>query len=201
MINFITRYFTSLWAFITAPFRAIWRIITRIFPPREFTVMDTPRGNVYTFQQSSFWRFTKFCGKIGLFVWATWSTYVFLYHRPMLQMRTVQLENMKQKYAHHMIDLGKYLEKYNELTKNVNVIDDKLLKDTQLTTEEKEALINERLKTWGELDFLKTRVTEMFTDEEYAPEYTKVSDLAVEYELTLAENIEIKKRDIELLET
>ena len=72
----------------------------------------------------------------------------------MLQTRTIQLENMKQKYAHHMIDLGKYLEKYNELTKNVNVIDDKLLKDTKLTTEEKEALVNERLKTWGELDFL-----------------------------------------------
>ena len=149
MINFITRYFTSLWAFITAPFRAIWRLITRIFPPREFTVMDTPRGNVYTFQQSSFWRFTKFCGKIGLFVWATWSTYVFLYHRPMLQSRTIQLENMKQKYAHHMIDLQKYLEKYNELTKNVNVIDDKLLKDPKMTTEQKEALVNERLKTWG----------------------------------------------------
>ncbi len=201
MINFITRYFTSLWAFITAPFRAIWRIITRIFPPREFTVMDTPRGNVYTFQQSSFWRFTKFCGKIGLFVWAAWSTYVFLYHRPMLQNRTIQLEQMKQKYAHHMIDLGNYLDKYNELTKNINVIDDKLLKDPKLTNEQKEALVNERLKTWGELDFLKTRVTEMFTDEDYAPEYTKVSDLAVEYELTLAENIEIKKRDIELLET
>ncbi len=201
MINFITRYFTSLWAFITSPFRAIWRVIVRIFPPREFTVMDTPRGNVYTFNQSSFWRFTKFCAKIGLFIWACWSTYVFVYHRPMLQNRTQQLEQMREKYATHMIDLRNYLGKYNELTKNINVIDDKLLKDTKLTDAQKESLINDRLKTWGELDFLKTRITEMFTDEDYAPEYTKISDLAIEYELTRAENAEIKKRDIEILET
>ncbi len=201
MINFITRYFTSLWAFMTSPFRAVWRIISRIFPPREFTVMDVPRGNVYTFQQSSFWRFTKFCAKMGLIIWATWSTYVFVYHRPMLQKRTMQLEQMRTKYAQHMTDLQVYLGKYNELTKNINVIDDKLLKDNKLTDTQKEDLINERLKTWGELDFLKTRITEMFTDEHYTPEYTKFSDLAVEYELTRAENDELKKRDAEMVDT
>ncbi len=201
MINFITRYFTSLWAFITAPFRAIWRLIVRIFPPREFTVMDTPRGNVYTFNQSSFWRFTKFCAKVGLVIWASWSTYVFVYHRPMLQNRTMQLEQLREKYASHMIDLQNYLGKYNELTKNINVIDDKLLKDTKLTDPQKEELLSERLKTWGELDFLKTRITEMFTNADYAPEYTKVSELSIEYELTRAENVEIRKRDVELLET
>ena len=201
MINFITKYFTSLWAFITAPFRAIWRVIAHIFPPREFTVMDTPRGNVYTFNQSTFWRFTQFVAKIGLAVWASWSTYVFVYHRPMLQRRTIQLEEIREKYAQHMIDLQNYLGKYNELTKNINVIDDKLLKDEKITTEAKEELINERLKTWGELDFLKTRISEMFTDKDYAPEYNKVSELSVEYELTRAENLELKKRDIELLET
>ncbi len=163
--------------------------------------MDTPRGNVYTFNQSSFWRFTKFCAKVGLIIWASWSTYVFVYHRPMLQNRTQQLEQMREKYASHMIDLRNYLGKYNELTKNINVIDDKLLKDTKLTDTQKEDLINERLKTWGELDFLKTRITEMFTDEDYAPEYSKISDLAIEYELIRAENSEIKKRDIEILET
>ena len=119
MINFITKYFTSLWAFITSPFRAIWRLIIKIFPPREFTVMDIPRGNVYTFSQSSFWRFTKFCAKVGLIVWAAWSTYVFLYHRPMLQNRTMQLEQLREKYARHMIDLQQYLSKYNELVKNL----------------------------------------------------------------------------------
>ena len=163
--------------------------------------MDTPRGNVYTFNQSTFWRFTQFCAKIGLAVWASWSTYVFVYHRPMLQKRTIQLEEMRTKYAQHMMDLENYLGKYNELTKNINVIDDKLLKDTKITDAAKEELINERLKTWGELDFLKTRVSEMFTDKDYAPEYTKVSELSIEYELTRAENLELKKRDIEILET
>ncbi|MCR4918015.1 MAG: peptidoglycan DD-metalloendopeptidase family protein [Alphaproteobacteria bacterium] len=200
MINFITRYFTSLWAFITSPFRAVWRLICRFFPPREFTVMDTPRGNVYTFQQSSFWRFTKFCGKIGLIIWASWSTYVFVYHRPMLQKRTMQLEQMKTKYAQHMIDLQAHLGKYNELTKNINVIDDKLLKDKNLTDKQKEDLINERLKTWGELDFLKTRITEIFVNEHYVPEYTKLSDLSIEYELTRSENEALKKRDAETSE-
>ena len=113
MINFITRYFTSLWAFITFPFRAVWRVIVRVFPPREFTVMDTPRGNVYTYSQSSFWRFTRFCAKIGLALWASWSTYVFVYHRPLLQKRTEQLEMARATHTRHMSDLQTYLTKYN----------------------------------------------------------------------------------------
>ena len=157
MINFITRYFTSLWAFITSPFRALWRVICRVFPPREFTVMDTPRGNVYTFKQSSFWRFTKFCGKIGLVVWATWSTYVFVYHRPLLQKRTQELEDARAQHTRQMTDLQTYLEKYNELTRSLNITDDKILNAKDLSDSEKEELMNSRLKTWGELDFLQTR--------------------------------------------
>lgn len=200
MINFITRYFTSLWAFITSPFRAMWRVICRIFPPREFTVMDTPRGNVYTFRQSSFWRFTKFCGKIGLIIWAAWSTYVFVYHRPLLQKRTQQLEEAKSTHARQMTDLQVYLEKYNELTRNLNVIDDKILNASDLKDSEKEELMNNRLKTWGELDFLRTRLTEMFTNEEYSAEYTKLSELSAEFELTRAENNELKRRNAEMAE-
>lgn len=200
MINFITRYFTSLWAFITSPFRAIWRIIVRLFPPREFTVMDTPRGNVYTFRQSSFWRFTKFCGKIGLFIWAAWSTYVFVYHRPLLQKRTQQLEEARATHARQMTDLQTYLKKYNDLTRNLNVIDDKILNTKKLTDDEKEKLMNSRIKTWGELDFLRARLTEMFTNEDYAPEYTKLAELSAEYELTRAENEELKKRNAQIVE-
>ncbi len=201
MINFITRYFTSLWALITSPFRAIWRIITRIFPPREFTVMDTPRGNVYTFQQSSFWRFTKFCGKLGLVIWAAWSTYVFVYHRPLLQKRTQQLEEARTTHARQMSDLQIYLAKYNDLTRNLNMIDDKILNAKKLTDTQKEDLMNSRIKTWGELDFLRTRLTEMFTNEDYAAEYTKLSELSAEYELTRAENEELKKRNAQILES
>ncbi len=201
MINFLTRNFTSLWAFITSPFRALWRMIVRIFPPREFTVMDTPRGNVYTFKQSSFWRFTKFCGKIGLVVWATWSTYVFVYHRPLLQKRTQQLEEARATHARQMTDLQTYLKKYNDLTRSLNVVDDKILNSKKLDEKQRESLMNSRLKTWGELDFLRTRLTEMFTNEEYAPEYTKLSELSAEYELTRAENEELKKRNAQMVES
>ena len=201
MINFITRYFTSLWAFITAPYRALWRVICRVFPPREFTVMDTPRGNVYTFKQSSFWRFTKFCGKIGLVVWATWSTYVFVYHRPLLQKRTQELEDARAQHTRQMTDLQTYLEKYNELTRSLNITDDKILNAKDLSDSEKEELMNSRLKTWGELDFLQTRLTEMLTNDEYTAEYTKMSELSAEFELTRAENDALKKRNTQLLES
>lgn len=201
MINFITRHFTSLWALITAPFRAIWRLISKIFPPREFTVMDTPRGNVYTFKQSSFWRFTKFCGKLGLVIWASWSTYVFVYHRPMLQKRTQQLEEARALHARQMTDLQTYLKKYNELTRNLNVIDDKILNTKNSTDADKENLMNSRVKTWGELDFLRTRITEMFANEDYMAEYTKLSELSTEFELTRAENEELKKRNLQMMET
>ena len=201
MINFITRYFTSLWAFITSPFRALWRLICRIFPPREFTVMDTPRGNVYTFRQSSFWRFTKFCGKVGLIVWAAWSTYVFVYHRPLLQKRTQELSEAKALHTRQMTDLQTYLEKYNELTRDLNVIDDKILNSKNLSDEKKEELMNSRLKTWGELDFLRTRLTEIFTNDEYTAEYTKLSELSAEFELTRAENESLKKQNAQLIES
>lgn len=201
MINFITRYFTSLWALITSPFRAIWRMISRIFPPREFTVMDTPRGNVYTFRQSSFWRFTKFCGKIGLFIWAAWSTYVFVYHRPLLQKRTMQLEQARATHARHMTQLQTYLAKYNELVRDLNVIDDKILNEKNLGDDKKAKLMDGRIKTWGELDFMRTRITEMFSDEDFSPEYTKMSELSAEYELTRAENEELKKRNTALVES
>ena len=194
MLSFIARYFSSLWSLITWPFRALWRVITRIFPPREFTVMDIPRGNVYTYQQNSFWRFTKFCGKTGLIVWASWSTYVFVYHRPMLQMRTAQIEEMRATHDRHMADLQTYLTKFNELTRNLNVTDDKILHADKLTDAQKEELLNNRLKTWGEMDFLRTRLTEMFTNADYAPEYTKLAELSVEYEITRAENEALRKQ-------
>lgn len=178
----------------------MWRGITRIFPPREFTVMDTPRGNVYTYQQSSFWRFTKFCGKLGLFIWAAWSTYVFMYHRPMLQMRATQIEEMRATHDRHMADLQTYLNKFNELTRNLNVTDDKILHADKLTEAQKEELLNNRLKTWGELDFLRTRLTEMFTNEDYAPEYTKLAELSVEYEITRAENEVLRKQSDQIAE-
>ena len=177
----------------------MWRVICRVFPPREFTVMDTPRGNVYTFKQSSFWRFTKFCGKLGLVLWATWSTYVFVYHRPLLQKRTQELDTAKSMHARQMTDLQVYLQKYNDLTRDLNVTDDKIMNAADLTDTQREDLMNSRLKTWGELDFLRTRLTEMFTNDEYAAEYTNLSELSAELELTRAENEMLKKRNTQLV--
>jgi len=200
MLNFITRYFSSVWSLITWPFRTIWHMIARIFPSREFTVMDTPSGNVYTYQQSSFWRFTRFCGKIGLIIWAAWSTYVFIYHRPMLQKRTAQLEEMRATHDRHMADLQTYLNKFNELTRNLNVTDDKILHADKLNDKQKEELLNSRLKNWGELDFLRTRLTEMFTNSDYTPEYTKMAELSAEYEITRAENAALHKQNEQITE-
>ena len=200
MISFIARYFSSLWELLTAPFRLIWRGIAKLFPPRDCTIMDTRDGEVITYQQSSFWRFTKFCGKIGLVIWATWSTYVFVYHRPMLQKRTAQLEEMRATHDRHMADLQTYLNKFNELTRNLNVTDDKILHADKLTAQQKEDLLNSRLKTWGELDFLRTRLTEMFTNADYAPEYTKMAELSAEYEITRAENEALRKQSEQIAE-
>ncbi|MDW2974494.1 MAG: peptidoglycan DD-metalloendopeptidase family protein [Alphaproteobacteria bacterium] len=173
----------------------------RIFPPREFTVMDTPRGNVYTYGQSSFWRFARFCGAVGLVVWAAWSTYVFVYHRPLLQKRTEQLEEARATHTRHMSDLQTYLTKYNDLVRDLNVIDDKVLNTKKLDESEKEKLMNSRIKTWGELDFLRTRIVEMLRDEDFSPEYTKISELSAEYELTRAENEDLKRRNAQMVET
>lgn len=163
--------------------------------------MDTPRGNVYTFQQSSFWRFTKFCGKMGLIIWASWSTYVFVYHRPLLQKRTQQLEESRASHARQMNDLMIYFKKYNELARNLNVTDDKILNTKKLSDAEKDSFMKKRLNTWGELDFLQTRLTDIFTDTDYSPEFTKLSELSVEYELTKSENEQMKKQNKEIVDS
>ncbi len=198
MFNFIARYFTSIWAFLSAPFRAAWRLVVRFFPERDFTIMDTPNGNVYSFHQGSFWRFTKFVGKITLVVWASWSTYVFMYHRPLLQKRTAQLEETKQAHARQISELNTFFKKYNELARGLNVIDDKILNEKKLTQAEKDALMKKRTNTWGELDFLQTRLGEIAGKTEYAPEFTKMSELTAEYELTRAQNAELSQRNAKL---
>lgn len=200
MLNFIARYFTSFWSFITWPFRSLWKIIVQIFPPREFTVMDTPRGNVYSFSQSSFWRFTRFFGKIGLIVWASWSTYVFIYHRPMLQKRTMQLQQEREYHDRQIIDLQAYLGKFNDLTRELNVIDDKI-NSKKLNTTEREKLTSSRVKIWGELDFLKTRIAELLADRDYAPEYEKIADISVAYDIIRAENETFKQQNSQMIET
>lgn len=201
MLNFIARYFSSLWSFITWPFRALWKLVVRIFPPREFTVMDTPDGNVYSFNQSSFWRFTKFVGKIGLIVWASWSTYVFVYHRPMLQKRTMQLQQEREHHDRQIVDLMVYLGKFNDLTRELNVIDDKIMNSKKLSDSDRENLTNSRVKIWGELEFLKTRVSDLLTDRDYSPEFIKMAELSMAYEIAQNENTTLKQQHETIMET
>ncbi len=201
MINFITRYFSSLWEFITAPFRLIWRGIERLFPPRDCTIMDTHDGTVSTYQQSSFWRFTKFCVITTMTIWAAWSTYVYIYHRPLLQKRTQQLEQMRAQHNRQTSDLKTYLNKYNALARDLNITDDKILKSNKLSDAEKENLLNTRSKTIGELDFLQTRIVEMMTDENYIPEFDKLSEIMLDFELVRSENDTLKQRHQQILES
>ncbi len=201
MIGFIARYFSSFWELITAPFRLIWRGIAKLFPPRDCTVMDTVDGQVHTYQQSSFWRFTKFCAIITMSIWATWSTYVYVYHRPLLQKRTQQLEQTRTQHQRQMTDLKTYLKKYNDLTRELNIVDDKILKANKLSDKDKENLLNTKSKIVGELDFLQTRIVEMMGDENYSPEFDKISELAMEFELVRNENDVLKQKNQQMIES
>lgn len=201
MINFITRYFSSLWEFITAPLRLIWHLIGRIFPPRDCTIMDTRDGTVSTYQQSTFWRFTKFCAIVTMTIWATWSTYVYIYHRPLLQKRTQQLEQMREQHNRQTADLKVYLKKYNDLARSLNITDDKLSKPGKMSDTEKENLLNTRSKTIGELDFLQNRITEMMSDENYTPEFDKMSEMTLDFELVRSENDTLKQKHQQILES
>ena len=200
MINFITRYFSSLWEFITAPFRLIWRGIERIFPPRDCTIMNTADGTVSTYQQSSFWRFTKFCVVTTMTIWAAWSTYVYIYHRPLLQKRTQQLEQMRAQHNHQTADLKVYLRKYNDLARNLNITDDKIAKG-KISDTEKENLLNTRSKIIGELDFLQTRIVEMMSDENYISEFDKMSEIMLDFELVRNENDNLKQKHQQIMES
>lgn len=201
MISFIARYFSSLWELLTAPFRLIWRGIERLFPPRDCTIMDTKDGDVITYQQSSFWRFTKFCLFITMTIWAAWSTYVYVYHRPLLQKRTQQLEEIRSRHNRQMTDLKVYLKKYNDLARELNITDDKLSKTQKTSDSETENLLNTKSKIIGELDFLQTRISEMMEDENYTPEFDKLSEISLEFELVRNENDTIKQKHQQIMES
>jgi len=203
MIDFIARYFSSFWEILTLPFRVIWRGIERLFPARDCTVMNITNGNVDTYQQSTFWRFAKFCFTTTMCIWAGWATYVYVYHRPLLQKRTQQLEQMREKHNRQLNDLKIYLKKYNDLARDLNILDDKISKSdaNKSSAKDREDLINTKSQTIGELDFLHARIAEMMDDEKYAPEFDKISELSLEFELVRNENTSIKAKHQEILNT
>jgi murein DD-endopeptidase MepM/ murein hydrolase activator NlpD len=162
--------------------------------------MDPLDGEVHTYQQSSFWRFTKFCAILTMSIWAAWSTYVYVYHRPLLQKRTQQLEQSRNQHNRQMADLKTYLKKYNDLTRELNVLDYKILKSEKLSDKEKEDLLNNKSKITGELDFLHTRITEMMTEDNYTPEFDKIAEISIEFELVRNENDTLKQQHIQIIQ-
>jgi murein DD-endopeptidase MepM/ murein hydrolase activator NlpD len=124
-----------------------------------------------------------------------------MYHRPLLQDRARQLEDTKTEHARQISDMMSFLKKYNDLARGLNIIDDKILNTKKLSDAEKDSLMKKRLNTWGELDFLQTRISNTFTDVDYVPEFKKISELSVEYDLVKAENEELKKQNQQLDET
>ncbi len=204
MLNSISRHFSSFTAMLAAPFQAVWRLIMRWFPERDFTIMDTPTGEVYAYHQTSFWRFAKACAKFGLVVWAFWATYVFIYHRPMLQKRTEQLSEMREQHARQMSDLDVYHKRFTELNRQLNLLDDKIQvaqsskKFNQAAVDE---LMKQRINVWAQLDLLQSRLNQIFTEGGYAPEFTKLSELSLEYEIIRAQNAQLQQQNQDIAES
>lgn len=191
MFNWIARQYSSLASLLTAPFRAVWRLIRRIYPARDITMISG--GDLVSYHQTSFWRFARSVGKIVLVIWAIWSTYVFVYHRPLLQKRTRQLDDARAQHVQQMSDLDTFYKRYAELHKEMNSIDDQLINDKKLKKETADALLKKRVNVWAQIEMLGTRISNMMTDKEYAPEIKKLSELSVEYELTREENRQLKE--------
>jgi len=196
----IFKRFSSLASLLLAPFRAIWRGVVHIFPEREFTIITVPNGDVTSYRQTSFWRFTKWVGKFGLIVWSAWATYVFMYHRPMLQDRTRQLEEVRDQHARQMSDLNTYYKKFTDLSRQINVLDDQILNVKKDDHAAAENLVKQRLSIWSQLDLLQAQLHQMFLDGGYAPEFTKLSELSMEYDLARAENQQLKAQNVDISE-
>ncbi|MCL2339169.1 MAG: M23 family metallopeptidase [Proteobacteria bacterium] len=190
MLNFISRYFSSLKSLLAAPFRGFWRLVKRIWPDQDVTAISS-EGELDYYHRSSARRFFKFIFYFGLLIWAAWSSYVFIYHRPMLERRTRQLEEARAQHAQQMSDLNTFFGKYSEMQRAINAIDDQL-NSPKLTQPDRDKLLQQRINTWAQIDMISTRLNAMFTNENYAPDFAKLSDLSAEYEMTRAENSQLR---------
>ncbi len=196
MLNWIARQYSSLASLLTAPLRAVWRLICRIYPARDITIISG--GDLISYQQTSFWRFVRSVGKIVLIFWAIWATYVFVYHRPLLQKRTRQLDDARAQHAQQMSDLKVFYAKYADLHKEMNSIDDQLINEQKLKKDAQESLLKRRVNVWAQIEMMGTRITNMMTNENYAPEIKQLSDLSVEYEMTKEENRLLRESNHEM---
>jgi murein DD-endopeptidase MepM/ murein hydrolase activator NlpD len=200
MLHFITRYYSSLASLLGAPFRAFWRLIRHIMPDQDVTAISSG-GNMDYYHISTAYRFFRLCAKVGLVAWAAWSTYVFVYHRPMLDRRTRQLAEARAQHAQHMSDLTVFFRRYSELHREINSIDDQMINSANLAKPEQEGLLRRRVNTWSQIEMIATRLNNMFTNDNYSPEFLRYSDLAIEYELTREENRQLRAQNRTLEDT
>lgn len=196
MLNWIARQYSSLASLLTAPFRAVWRVICRFYPERDITIISG--GDLIAYRQTSFWRIARGLGKIVLVIWAIWATYVFVYHRPLLQKRTRQLEESREQHAQYMSDLNSFYAKYSALHEEMNDIDDKLINNKNMKKATQEVLLKRRVNVWAQIEMLGTRIKNMMTDSNYTPEIKNLSELSVEYELTREENRQLFESNQEM---
>jgi len=197
---FLFAGFSSLLSLITAPFRWMWRQIAKIFPERDFTVMLIKTGSVRSYHQTSFWRFSKACFWMGLTFWAFWSTYVYIYHRPMLQQRTAELAAVRAQHATHMSDLVAYHRRFVELQREMTGIDNEILQTRKIGEQAADELLRRRISAWGQLDFLQQQLDAMYTRGDYSPDVRRLSELQLDYELVREENRQIRRRNSQLEE-
>ncbi|MDR2770159.1 MAG: M23 family metallopeptidase [Rickettsiales bacterium] len=193
--------FSSLFALLTAPARWLWRQICKIFPERDFSIMTTKNGIVRAFHQTSFWRFSKACFWFGLTVWAFWSTYIYVYHRPLLQQRTAELEKVKAQHATQMSDLVSYHKKFVELHREMTAIDDQILSSKKVGEPAAADLLKRRMNAWVQIDFLQQKLDAIYKSGAYAPEFRKFSDLQLDYDLVKEQNRQVRKWNKELEES
>ena len=198
MLGFVARYYSSLKSLLTAPFRAFWRGVRYLLPGQDVTAISSG-GNLDYYRQSTGYRFGRLMLKIGLIIWAGWSTYVFVYHRPMLERRTRQLAEARAAHSQHMSDLRVFYNTYSDLHKEIISIDDQIA--NVKTEKDEKALAQKRLNAWAQIEMVNTRLTNMFNDADYAPEFARYSDLSIEFELTREENIQLRAQNRNLEES
>ena len=160
--------------------------------------MATTSGNVRSFHQTSLWRFGRACFWAGLSIWAFWSTYIYVYHRPLLQQRTAELAEARAQHARQMSDLTLYHKKFVELQRDMTAIDNQILEVKKIGQAASDELLKRRLNTWVQIDFLQQKLDDIYRDGSYAPEYQKLTELQLDYDLVREENRQVRKWNKEL---
>ncbi|MDR2685848.1 MAG: M23 family metallopeptidase [Rickettsiales bacterium] len=187
---------SSIWGLMASPFVWTWHIISVIWPDRTATFVA--HGDVSYSHQSTFSRFVRASVKGALLVWALWATYVHVYHRPLLQQRTAELEHSRRQIAQQFSDLATYHRQFTALHKQMSVIDDQILNTKKVNATVSDELMRNRLTLWAQLDFLQTKLDGIYKEGNYTPETFRLSDMMVMRQLTEEENRQLKQRNTDL---